>query len=137
MADINACADPSQSYSCQNQDLEEFLSEKFVRRIVREWCVDMLKDTFPMTRGAYTCWNMKTGGRQHNQGDRIDVILVSEGVEFEKCNILTDVGGSDHCPVSLSLPLKGTIDASQTVQTKRHLKRARQSKLTFKKGKKC
>ena len=56
----------------------------------------------------YSWWSYRAGARAKNIGWRIDYFLVSPAViqKMENADILTEVTGSDHCPVSIEL---GTI----------------------------
>ena len=50
----------------------------------------------------YTYWNILNPKiRENNSGWRIDYFLVSNEVKFSNCVLLTNVYGSDHCPVYL------------------------------------
>jgi exodeoxyribonuclease-3 len=66
-------------------------------------------DTFrllhPDARDAYSWWDMKTGARARNVGWRIDYFFVSDDLKgrVAKAEILSDVLGSDHCPIALEL----------------------------------
>jgi exodeoxyribonuclease-3 len=53
----------------------------------------------------YSWWSQRFGARQKNVGWRIDYFLVSESLKgkVKGADILTDVMGSDHCPVVLEL----------------------------------
>jgi exodeoxyribonuclease-3 len=52
----------------------------------------------------YTYWNILNPKiRENNSGWRIDYFLVSEDVNFKNCTLLTNVYGSDHCPVYLEV----------------------------------
>ncbi len=53
----------------------------------------------------YSWWDMKTLARNRNVGWRIDYFFVSEKLKknIKDAFILTDVYGSDHCPVGLKL----------------------------------
>lgn len=67
-------------------------------------------DTFRMfTRGNghYSWWTHWANSRARNVGWRIDYILVSKSLEsrVKKAEIHSDVMGSDHCPVSITLDL--------------------------------
>jgi len=48
---------------------------------------------------------MKSGARNRNVGWRIDYVFVSADLEkyIRRAFILTDVQGSDHCPVGIDL----------------------------------
>jgi len=65
-------------------------------------------DTFRMFEtegGHYTYWDMKIRARERNVGWRIDYFFVSDNLRSAvvDAGILSDVMGSDHCPVSLAL----------------------------------
>lgn len=77
--------------------------------------VDTFRHLHPKTRDAYTCWNTKTGARQNNFGTRIDYILcdISMATLVTKCEILSEVMGSDHCPVRATFNLPSCIPPSQ------------------------
>ena len=66
-------------------------------------------DTFrflhPDAAGAYSWWSYRFHARQNNAGWRIDYFLVSDRLRdrVAGASILSDVYGSDHCPVCLEL----------------------------------
>jgi len=53
--------------------------------------------------GYYTWWDYKTRSRQRNVGWRLDYFFISQNLKNRALNslILSDVMGSDHCPVLL------------------------------------
>ena len=59
------------------------------------------------TPEVYSWWSYRFNARKNNAGWRIDYFLVSESLKpaLRKAEILTDVYGSDHCPVSLEVEL--------------------------------
>ena len=68
-------------------------------------------DTFrllhPDERGAYSWWSYRFNARANNAGWRIDYFLVSDCLRasVRDASILSDVTGSDHCPVKLEIEL--------------------------------
>ena len=52
-------------------------------------------------------WSYRFNARKNNAGWRIDYFLVSNDVKdkIEDAKILSDVYGSDHCPVVLELDI--------------------------------
>ena len=66
-------------------------------------------DTFrllhPDDRGAYSWWSYRMRARERNVGWRIDYFLVSTRLAGRvlRADIHPEIGGSDHCPVSLVL----------------------------------
>ena len=57
--------------------------------------------------GQYTWWSYMFHAREKNVGWRIDYFLVSEKLKrkIKDAEILSDVMGSDHCPVTLEINL--------------------------------
>ncbi|CAL1529068.1 unnamed protein product, partial [Lymnaea stagnalis] len=66
---------------------------------------DIFRFLNPNQENAYTNWCTTTDHRKTNYGRRLDYILVdTELAQFAtECKIMTDVEGSDHCPVILTL----------------------------------
>lgn len=64
--------------------------------------VKIYLDTYRMYNDgleAYTCWNTIFNLRPLNLGTRIDYVLCTKNIECTGSGILTEVIGSDHCPV--------------------------------------
>lgn len=69
--------------------------------------VDTFRHFYPDQEGVYSWWSYRFQARAKNAGWRIDYFLVSECLKdkLEDAKILTDVMGSDHCPVELDIEL--------------------------------
>lgn len=54
---------------------------------------------------AYTYWSYRFKARERNTGWRIDYFLISESLveNLTSSEILSDIYGSDHCPISLEI----------------------------------
>ena len=67
--------------------------------------IDTFRYFYPDTAGVYSWWSYRFNARANNAGWRIDYFLVSEALKdsLKNASILTDVFGSDHCPVMLEL----------------------------------
>ena len=67
--------------------------------------VDTFRYFYPDAKGIYSWWSYRFNARKNNAGWRIDYFLVSEALKgrLKDAAILTDVYGSDHCPVVLEL----------------------------------
>ncbi|HIW40213.1 MAG TPA: exodeoxyribonuclease III [Candidatus Eubacterium pullicola] len=78
--------------------------EKF-RQLKASGFIDTFRYFYPNLEGVYSWWSYRFNARKNNAGWRIDYFLVSEELESRLSNakILTDVMGSDHCPVVLEL----------------------------------
>ena len=81
--------------------------------IERQWIDKLLEhgyiDTFRYVHGdkedSYSWWSYRANARANNVGWRIDYFFISEELaeNLEDAFILDDIGGSDHCPVGISL----------------------------------
>lgn len=67
--------------------------------------VDSFRHFYPDLEGAYSWWSYRFQARAKNTGWRIDYFCVSQRLvdKLEDARILSDVLGSDHCPVELVL----------------------------------
>lgn len=78
--------------------------EKF-RQLKASGFIDTFRYFYPDREGIYSWWSYRFNARKNNAGWRIDYFLVSDELKDRLCDaqILTDVMGSDHCPVVLEL----------------------------------
>ena len=69
--------------------------------------VDTFRALYPEVTGVYSWWSYRFNARKNNAGWRIDYFIVSERLrdKVTEAGILTDVLGSDHCPVTLELDI--------------------------------
>ena len=76
-------------------------------RLLDAGFTDTFRARFPELTGAYRWWSYRFRARQNNAGWRIDYFLVSNDVaeRVTGASILSEVMGSDHCPVELSIEL--------------------------------
>ena len=90
----------------ENEKISGFLP------IEREWIDKFLNagfiDTFRVFNQEpenYTWWDMITRARDRNVGWRIDYFYISENLKknLKSAFILSDVMGSDHCPIGIEL----------------------------------
>ena len=67
--------------------------------------IDTFRYFYPDMEGIYSWWSYRFRAREKNAGWRIDYFCVSESLRerFADAKILTDIFGSDHCPVELDL----------------------------------
>ena len=65
--------------------------------------IDTFRYFYPDAEGIYSWWSYRFNARKNNAGWRIDYFLVSESLKnrLRDAKILTEVYGSDHCPVVL------------------------------------
>ena len=68
---------------------------------------DSFRYLYPDTEGIYSWWSYRFNARKNNAGWRIDYFIVSERLapRIADARIRSDVYGSDHCPVTLTLEL--------------------------------
>ncbi len=91
-----------------NEDVSGFLPVE--RAWLDKWVAQGQADVFRnfcSLPGQYTWWDMKTGARERNVGWRIDYHFVTKDLlpRTQSADILKEVLGSDHCPVSIELKL--------------------------------
>ena len=67
--------------------------------------IDTFRHFYPDKEGVYSWWSYRFSARKNNAGWRIDYFLVSEALKdkLKDAAILTDVYGSDHCPITLEI----------------------------------
>jgi exodeoxyribonuclease III len=90
-----------------NENVSGFL------RIERDWMdkmesmgyCDSFRMLHPEVAEAYTWWSVRTAARERNVGWRLDYFYISSGLKdkVKRAEIMSDVQGSDHCPVLLEL----------------------------------
>ncbi len=80
----------------ERQKMTELLAAGFV---------DTWRHFYPDTQGVYSWWSYRFKAREKNAGWRIDYFLVSERFigRVRSARILTEVQGSDHCPVAIEI----------------------------------
>lgn len=67
--------------------------------------VDIYRHLYSESKDIYTWWDQRTKMRVQNKGRRIDFFLIhNEYLELiQDTEILSDIHGSDHCPILLEL----------------------------------
>ena len=74
-------------------------------RLTKGGFADSFRHFYPDKTGAYSWWSYRAGARSYNVGWRIDYFLVSESLMpmVQSASILSEVTGSDHCPVQIEI----------------------------------
>ncbi len=67
--------------------------------------VDSFRHFYPDRTEIYSWWSYMFNARDNNAGWRIDYFLLSENIKGKmvSADILNDIYGSDHCPVTLEI----------------------------------
>ena len=67
--------------------------------------IDTFRYFYPDQEGIYSWWSYRFRAREKNAGWRIDYFVVSDSLKerLKDAEILTDIMGSDHCPVVLEM----------------------------------
>ena len=73
--------------------------------VLKAGFIDTFRYFYPDVEGIYSWWSYRFSARAKNAGWRIDYFCVSECLKdrLVDAKILTDVMGSDHCPVEIDL----------------------------------
>lgn len=78
--------------------------QKFTQ-VLEAGFIDTFRYFYPDAEGIYTWWSYRFSARAKNAGWRIDYFCVSDALKerLEDAEILTDIMGSDHCPIVLKI----------------------------------
>lgn len=94
----------------ENERVSGFLPTEraWIDKFVSHGYVDTFRH-FNKEPNQYSWWDLKTRARDRNVGWRIDYFFVSENLmpSVSKAFIMSEVTGSDHCPVGIVLNLPG------------------------------
>ena len=89
-----------------NEKISGFLPQErvWIDKFLSRGFVDTFRQ-FTKEPNNYSWWDIKTGARERNVGWRIDYFYVTENLlpSLKNAFILTEVMGSDHCPVGITL----------------------------------
>ena len=69
--------------------------------------IDTFRYFYPEQEGIYSWWSYRFQARAKNAGWRIDYFMVSQILreKLQNASILTNIYGSDHCPVTVEIDL--------------------------------
>ena len=75
--------------------------------ILQNGFTDTFRYFYPDREGIYSWWSYMFKAREKNAGWRIDYFITSARLnsKLKNADILTDIYGSDHCPVLLEADL--------------------------------
>ena len=90
----------------QNAGFSDEERESFTK-LLDAGFTDTFRYRHPDMTGAYSWWSYRFNARKNNAGWRIDYFLVSDRIaeQVKSASILSEVYGSDHCPVELGIEL--------------------------------
>ena len=96
--------DPSSSMKSPGFTREE---RDGIENMIAAGFIDTFRE-FEKDKGHYTWWSYRTAARERNVGWRIDYFLISEVLRphLTSASILSEVYGSDHCPVAIEIDTK-------------------------------
>lgn len=93
----------------ENEKISGFLpvERAWIDKFISHGYVDTFR-TFNQDPEKYTWWSYRTRARERNMGWRLDYFFVNEGFmkNVKSSYILSDVMGSDHCPVGIDIAFK-------------------------------
>ncbi len=91
----------------QNEKNTGFLPEEraWLDEVTNAGYVDSFRHFYPNRKDAYTYWDNFTHARERNVGWRIDYFFVAREYlkAVKKAEIHSEIYGSDHCPLSITL----------------------------------
>ena len=93
----------------ENEDISGFLpvERAWIDKVIEAGYVDTFRYVHGDEPDRYSWWSMRTRARERNVGWRIDYFFVSEDLKEKiiDADILDEIMGSDHCPISLDIDL--------------------------------
>ena len=91
----------------QNQNHTGFLPEErhWIDEVIGTGFIDTYRYLNPEQEGAFSWWSYIGGARSRNVGWRLDYFFMTPDLlpRMTRADIHTEILGSDHCPVSLTL----------------------------------
>ena len=91
----------------ENKENTGFLPEEraWIDEVLAAGFMDVWREKNPNKKNSYTYWDMKTRARDRNVGWRIDYFFISRALvnKVDKVDILENIFGSDHCPISMKI----------------------------------
>lgn len=96
------CYTPNSQSELKRLEYRMSWEEKF-GTLLDSGFIDTFRYFYPDEPGRYSWWSYRFNARKNNAGWRIDYFLVSEELKDKlvSADILSDIQGSDHCPVEL------------------------------------
>lgn len=109
VGDLNTCyAEIDLARPHENRQTSGFMPEErsALGAFFEAGFVDSFRHLNPDT-AKYSWWSLRSGARSRNIGWRLDYVLITTNLSdaLVEAEILNDVLGSDHCPVSITLDL--------------------------------
>ena len=106
--DVNTAHEPIDlARPKENETNTGFLPEEraWIDEVISRGYIDIYRKLYPAKEGVYTYWDIKTASRDRNVGWRIDYFFVDPRVApaIQSTAVLSDIYGSDHCPIELVL----------------------------------
>ena len=103
----------------EKSSLRAWLNNKFIKRafideerekmtqLLNHGFIDTYRYLYPLQEGVYSWWSYRFKAREKNAGWRIDYFIVSDSLKDKiiDATIETEIMGSDHCPVTLTIDL--------------------------------
>lgn len=90
-----------------NEDNTGFLpiEREWIDTVIDTGYLDTFRHLHPNQSEAYSYWDLQTRARDRNVGWRLDYFFLANELakRLKKAEIHTEVFGSDHCPVSITL----------------------------------
>ncbi len=95
------------SHPKPNEKKTGFLPEEraWLDKVATHGYIDTFRHFYPDTTEQYTWWSSMTNARERNIGWRLDYFFITKEAinRVTEATILSDVQGSDHCPVGIKL----------------------------------
>lgn len=83
------------------------IEREWIDKFLNHGYIDTFRQVHGNIEGAYSWWTYRFNARKNNAGWRIDYFFISEDLapKLKDAFILSDVFGSDHCPVGIEIDI--------------------------------
>ena len=88
-------------YLCSDEE------RKKMTQLLNHGFIDTYRYLYPLQEGVYSWWSYRFKAREKNAGWRIDYFLASASLsdKLKGAKIHTEIFGSDHCPVEVTVEI--------------------------------
>lgn len=83
------------------------IERAWIDEVIKSGFIDTYRQIHGDKEGAYSWWSYRFNARAKNVGWRIDYFFISQSLKdrLKDAFILSDIAGSDHCPVGIEIQM--------------------------------
>ena len=83
------------------------IERAWIDEVIKHGFIDTFREIYGDIEDAYSWWSYRFNARAKNVGWRIDYFFISQSLKDRLKNafILSEITGSDHCPVGIEIEI--------------------------------